>query len=117
MSGRVVRLPSAFRDLDDASESIRRRDGPDRAIRFLRQAEATFARLAAMPGIGTPYEPTEPAYAGLRSFAVSRHRNHLVFYRPIDGGIEVFRVLHGARDISAVLAADFADQAGDNEED
>ena len=28
---------------------------------------------------------------------------HLVFYRPIVGGIELVRVLHSARDTSAIL--------------
>ncbi len=29
--------------------------------------------------------------------------NYLVFYRPIEEGIEVTRVLHGARDIRGIL--------------
>jgi toxin ParE1/3/4 len=36
----------------------------------------------------------------LRSFPVD---NHVIFYRPIDAGIEVARVLHGARDIDALF--------------
>ncbi|MBI4604738.1 MAG: type II toxin-antitoxin system RelE/ParE family toxin [Planctomycetes bacterium] len=28
---------------------------------------------------------------------------HLVFYRPVEDGIEVVRVLHGARDLRAIL--------------
>jgi toxin ParE1/3/4 len=35
---------------------------------------------------------------------VRRFRNYLIFYRPTDGGIEVIRVLHAARDISSILA-------------
>jgi plasmid stabilization system protein ParE len=38
----------------------------------------------------------------------SRFRKYLVFYRPIPGGIEVLRVLHGSRDIAAILAEAFA---------
>ncbi|NJR74936.1 MAG: type II toxin-antitoxin system RelE/ParE family toxin [Scytonema sp. CRU_2_7] len=33
---------------------------------------------------------------GLRSIPVN---NYIIFYRPIDNGIKVIRVLHGARDI------------------
>jgi plasmid stabilization system protein ParE len=33
----------------------------------------------------------------------SPFRNYLVFYRPIRDGIEVLTVLHGARDLHAVL--------------
>ena len=77
------------------------------ARRFLAEAEATFKRLAVMPGLGTRYEPSEPLYADLRYFPVSRFRNYIVFYREIPGGIEVFRVLHGARDISGILTEEF----------
>lgn len=77
------------------------------ARRFLAQAEATFQRLARMPGMGTRYEPDEPLYAELRYFPISRFRLYLVFYRSVPGGIEVLRVLHGARDINGILAEDF----------
>jgi toxin ParE1/3/4 len=85
------------------------------ARRFLAQAEATFQRLARMPGIGTRYEPDEPLYAELRYFPVSRFRMYLVFYRPIPGGIEVLRVLHGARDIPGILAEDFGVEDTDDD--
>jgi toxin ParE1/3/4 len=39
-------------------------------------------------------------YEGLRSFAVG---NYILFYRPEPGGIELTRVLHGARDIDGSL--------------
>ena len=34
----------------------------------------------------------------MRSFPVKRYRNYLIFYRPSRDGIEVIRILHGARD-------------------
>ena len=40
-------------------------------------------------------------------FPVSRFKAHVVFYRPVAGGIEIVRVLHGARDIDGVLAEEF----------
>jgi len=103
----IIRRPSALRDLGNAAEFIRAQSGPDRAIRFLREAEATLTRLARMPGFGTRYEPHEATYTNLRYFPISRHRSHLIFYQPITNGIEVLRVLHGARDIQAILAEDF----------
>ena len=86
------------------------------ADRFFVQAEATFARLARMPGLGTRYEPDEPLYADLRYFPISRFRQYLVFYRPVPGGIEVLRVLHGARDIAGILAEEFRVEADADEE-
>jgi toxin ParE1/3/4 len=39
----------------------------------------------------------------LRSFAV---RNHVIFYTPLPKGVEIVRVLHGARDLETVLRDD-----------
>jgi toxin ParE1/3/4 len=77
------------------------------ADRFFTEADATFIRLAGMPGIGARYEHDHPALADLCCFPVSRFRNYLVFYRVVSGGIEVIRVLHGARDIDNILAEEF----------
>jgi toxin ParE1/3/4 len=107
VSGNVVKRPRAVRDLDEAAAYIQRESSPERAIRFLRAADSTFARLAGMPGIGTQYEPHEPVFAGLRFFPITRHRKHFVFYRALPNGIEVVRVLHGARDIQSILGEEF----------
>lgn len=42
------------------------------------------------------------------SISVRRDSEYLVFYRPTIEGIEIVRVLHGARDIPSILAEDFA---------
>ena len=109
MTGNVVRLPGALRDLNEAAAYIQRHGGPERAIRFLRQADATFHRLAGLPNSGTPFEPDEPRLAGLRYLPISRFRKFLAFYRPTADGIEVLRVLHGSRDLAGILATDFED--------
>lgn len=36
----------------------------------------------------------------LRSFPVARY---VLFYRPIDDGVEIVRVLHGSRDIDSIF--------------
>jgi len=117
MSGQVVKRPHALRDLDEAAAYIQERSGPERAIRFLRAADSTFATLAGMPGMGARYEPDEPLYAGLRYFPIARHRKFLVFYRPLPDGIEVLRVLHGARDIAGILTEEFGADTGDDDDD
>ncbi len=103
----VLRRPSANRDVVSIFRHYAREAGLRVADRFFAEAEATFARLAGMPGMGTRYQPDEPCYAELLFFPVSRFRKYLVFYRPIPGGIEVLRVLHGARDIASILTEDF----------
>lgn len=37
---------------------------------------------------------------GLRSFPTGQY---IIFYQPVPGGIEIVRVLHGARDLDAIL--------------
>jgi toxin ParE1/3/4 len=103
----ILRRPAANRDLVAIYRYYAREAGMRVADRFFAEAEATFTRLARMPQIGTPYEPDERLFADLRFFPVSRYRDYLVFYRPITDGIEVYRVLHGARDITNILADEF----------
>jgi toxin ParE1/3/4 len=110
----IVRRPAADRDLVAAYRFYAREAGLRVADRFFDEAEATIARLAKMPGLGTSYDPDEPSYSELRYFPVSRFRSFVVFYRPITDGIEVFRVLHGARNFDVVLAEEFGIQTGDD---
>ena len=55
-----------------------------------------------------------------RPASLSRFPKYLVFYRPITDGIEVIRVLHGARDLDGILADEFGvaikDDAGSDDE-
>ncbi|HWE39015.1 MAG TPA: type II toxin-antitoxin system RelE/ParE family toxin [Isosphaeraceae bacterium] len=104
---RVIRRLAARQDLVDIAYHYISRGSPTTAQRFRGQAETLFRQLADMPGLGTSYDPDHPALAELRFLPITRFKNHLVFYRPIAGGIEVVRVLHGARDIHAILAEEF----------
>ncbi len=47
------------------------------AHRFLREANATFRRLAESPGIGIRYEPDDPIFEGIRVSPVSRFKKYL----------------------------------------
>jgi toxin ParE1/3/4 len=115
MSPAIRRHRNVRRDLADIFVYIGR-TRVSSAHRFLREAEATFQRLASSPGIGVRYEPDDPLFEGVRCFPVSRFKKYLVFYRPVEGGIEILRVLHGARDIQGLLAEGF-EPAGDDEDD
>ena len=83
-------------DLRDIRDWIAEND-PQRAVRYLEELEALFARLAARPLIGRPRDDVGP---GVRSMV---HRNHVVFYRPRGADVEIARVLHGRRDLGRVL--------------
>ena len=104
---KVIRRPSANRDLLLTFRHYARTANLRTADRFFVEVEATLDRLARMPGLGTRYAPDDPLYADLRYFPISGFRQFVVFYREIPDGIEVVRVLHGARDISGILTEEF----------
>jgi toxin ParE1/3/4 len=98
----LVKAEAAERDLEDHFVYIGM-DSLDAAERFLLAAERAFESLAAMPGIGSSYRSLDPRLSGLRFFPIKGFGKYLVFYRPLAQGIEIVRVLHGARDIAAIL--------------
>lgn len=78
---------------------------PDLADRFVACAERTFRILHQTPGLGRPRRFRSPQAQGLRSWGVSDFRNYLIFYRLLKeaDGVEIVRVLHGARDIKTLF--------------
>lgn len=67
-------------------------DNPDAADRFTRGIVSRFPRLASRPHLGRRREELMPR---LRSFPVG---SYVIFCRPMENGVEIVRVLHGARD-------------------
>jgi toxin ParE1/3/4 len=65
------------------------------ADRWVDKLDEKFALWATQPLMGRSRDELAP---GLRSFAFGRY---VVFYEPLADGIDVVRVLHGARDIDA----------------
>jgi toxin ParE1/3/4 len=71
--------------------------------RFLAAVEQSLATLAQMPALGNPCEFDNPALQGVRSWPVRGFKKYVIFYRPVEGGIEVLHVLHGSRDITSLF--------------
>jgi toxin ParE1/3/4 len=63
------------------------------ADRLTHKITAQYAKLCRFPGMGSQRDELRPE---LRSWPVG---NYLIFYKIVDDGIEIIRVLHGARDI------------------
>ena len=101
MSRATSKTPAALRDLNHIAATLSE-SNLRTANRFLSSAEATFERLADMPGLGSPCL-IEYVDQPIRVWPVRGFRNYLVFYREVDTGIEVIRILHGARDWQAIL--------------
>jgi toxin ParE1/3/4 len=73
------------------------------AARFLDAAEATFQQLLRSPHLGATGEFRSRHLKGIRRWRVNGFENFLIFYRPVDDGIEIIRVIHGARDIESLF--------------
>jgi toxin ParE1/3/4 len=100
----VEKRPQAIRDLTDIAVYLAEESGSDElAFRFLDAAETSFESLAAMPEIGTARKYNDPALVDVRMWRVAGFPNHLIFYRPIESGVEVIRVLPANRDIESLF--------------
>jgi toxin ParE1/3/4 len=96
-------LPAADRDLDDQADYLAREASLETALRFYDATHSTFEKIAQLPDIGEQRDSTNPRLAGLRLWRVEGFEKHLIFYRPSDDGVDIVRVLHGARDIDSTL--------------
>lgn len=94
--GTVRRSPLAADDLLQLWVYVAR-DDLEAADRLLDRIDEVCARLADRPELGRSREELAD---GLRSFPVARY---VIFYRASDEGIEVARVLHGARDLDLLF--------------
>ena len=90
----VLRRPQASADLSEIWEFIAT-DSLARADEFVDRIDAKFRALAAQPLMG---RNRSDLIHGLRSFTMSPY---VIFYQPLAQGVEVVRVLHGARDVRA----------------
>ena len=72
-------------------------DNPTAADKFLDQIDAKCVLLANNPGIGQVRSDIAPE---LRYFPVT---SYLILYREINQGIEVVRVVHGARHLPDII--------------
>lgn len=89
-----------FCDLQTAARIIRR-GNPSAARSFLEAAYDTFEFLSQNSGVGRPR--ADLGFPEVRSWRVAGFRNYLIFYREIPDGVQIWRVLHGARDLENVL--------------
>jgi len=92
----LIISPEAEQDLVDIWLYIAE-DQPTNADRFLVRLEECAERVAEFNDMGI--DRSELAQK-LKSFPVDRY---VLFYRPIENGIELVRVLHGSRDVNLVF--------------
>lgn len=97
---RVTRSPQAVNDISDLLTSLARSSRPA-AVRLRAAIELTAKRLARSPRLGRERPDVGPDY---RSYPVAN--TYIVYYRIISNGVELARVLHGARDVDPSMFDD-----------
>jgi toxin ParE1/3/4 len=105
MNPNVVVLPMAVLDLGEQADYLAGVAGLETALRFNDRAATTFRAIVRTPGIGEPWRSRNLRLAGLRTRRIDGFPNDVAFYRTVEGGVEIVRVLHGSRDIEAALVA------------
>jgi toxin ParE1/3/4 len=88
----VIRTSRAIEDLKEIVAFIAY-DDLAAACNWLTEIESLFELLSTQPSMGIQLKSRQ--YGKIRRFA---RGNYLVYFRAIGSGVEILRVLHGARD-------------------
>ena len=89
----ILRTRESRLDYDEIWHYIALRD-IIAADRLIDQFDSTLNVIASAPQMGRSVEDLAP---NLRTFPIG---SYLIFYRPMEDGIQLIRVIHGARDIT-----------------
>ena len=92
----LLKRPEAKNDLEEIWWFIAQ-DSPDNADKFLDRIQDSCLALADFPKMGVSREELKTA---LRSQPVA---NYLIFYFPLEDGVDIIRVLHGSRDMTRLF--------------
>jgi toxin ParE1/3/4 len=96
---RVVFAPLAAHDLEAIADYIAA-DNPSRAVTFVRDIRRRCAKLATAPLSARRFPELGPD-AHILPFG-----NYVILYRALAGEVSIERVIHGARDIMALVSDD-----------
>ena len=101
----VVPRSEANLDVDEAIDHYLAENAEQAALGFIDALEQAFTHIARHPATGSPRYAHALNIPGLRFWPLSRYP-HLVFFIERDEHIDVWRVLHGQRDLPAWLVDD-----------
>lgn len=96
----VVPREQAHRDVEDAVTYYLAAEAKAAALGFIDALEKAYIDIGCHPAVGSPRYAHELNLPGLRCWPLTRYP-YLVFYVEHPDHIDVWRVLHGHRDIPA----------------
>ena len=106
MTAQFCLTEPAIQDIEQIADYIARQSGLNQADseallrsadRFLNKLDAKFVKIAQFPNLGRQRDEILP---GLRSLPMD---NYLILYMAIGQDVEIFRVVSGYRDLSALF--------------
>lgn len=106
----VIPRALARQDVEEAISYYLNEDAEQAALGFIDALEQAYTHIGRHFAAGSPRYAHELDLPGLRSWPLM-HYPYIVFYVECDDHIDVWRVLHSMRDISAWLRA--SDEAPD----
>jgi toxin ParE1/3/4 len=102
MSHQVRRRKQVAGDIIEIYRYLHARS-PSAADKVLDAIERSIKSLVDTPRIGSYWNSPDVRLDGMRVTTVTPYRNYLIFFRPVKDGVEVYRVLHGARNLPALI--------------
>lgn len=98
---RIVPRQKAEQDIDDAIDHYFG-EGAELALRFIDALESAFRHLADHAESGSPRYAVELDLPGLRCWPLKQFP-YLIFYIETDAVVDVWRILHGKRDVPSTM--------------
>lgn len=100
----IVLRKQAMRDVQEAVAHDLAEEAPQAALGLIDALEHALKHIGRHPATGSPRDAHELDLPGLRTWPLRRYL-HLVFYVEQQDHVDVWRVLHGQRDIATWLRA------------
>lgn len=94
---RYIISPAAIRDLEEITDYFATRN-VDAGDRLLNEFTKKCRYLTQFPHIGRTYREIRPYLRGVLM------QNYIIFYRNINDGIEIMRIIKGDRDLEAIFS-------------
>jgi toxin ParE1/3/4 len=100
--GKIIKRPIVIDDLIRLATYIAE-GNLDISDSFLIAAEKTLVQLGNFPQSGKSSKFDHPDLLDIRQKAIKGFEKYLIFYRLIEDGVEIIRIIHGSRDIKNIL--------------
>jgi len=98
----ILRRAQAEQDITEAVTYYLEQDAPIAAERFIAALETAIKHIGRNPDFGSPRYASELGLNDLRFWKIKAYP-YLIFYVELKDQIDIWRILHGQRDIPSWL--------------